>query len=502
MVPFRRNIAASYVAQIYSTLIGIVLLPLYLKFMGTEAYGLVGFYAVLQGWFMLLDMGFTPTMAREAARFRGNAINGCELRVLLRALEGIFVGTASLGAFLIACSSTFIANRWLNVQHLPIGEVEGSLKLVGAIIALRWISDLYRGVITGLEKLVWLNAFNMVIATLRFVLVIPFFIYVGTSPTQFFGYQLAVAFIEVAVLNRETYQRLPRADEPQKVASMLRRVRGVFHFSFSVAFTGVAWVVATQTDKLILSKLLPLSEYAYFTLVVLVASGVMVLSVPISGPLIPRMVALNAEGKEEDLIRIYRNATQLVAVVAVPTAAVLAMFSRQVLWAWTGDKHIAQRAAEVLTLYAIGNGILALSAFPYYLQFAKGDLRLHLIGSGLFIVVLVPSLVWATSRYGVVGAGYAWCGANAAYFALWIPVVHRRFARGLQTLWLTRDVAGIVLATGLCGAAARSWVRWPVNRGPAAMLIVLFGMGLLLVAGAASPWMRATILSNWRARGL
>ena len=113
-------------------LIGIALVPLYVRFMGAEAYGLIGFYAVLQGWFMLLDVGFTPTMTREAARSRGNAIDRCELRILLRALEAIFIAIALLGASVIAFGSPFIAKDWLNVQHLPIREVENSLKARGS----------------------------------------------------------------------------------------------------------------------------------------------------------------------------------------------------------------------------------------------------------------------------------------------------------------------------------------------------------------------------------
>ena len=86
----KRNILANYTGQIYVTLISILLIPMYVKFMGAEAYGLVVFYAMLQGWFMLLDMGLTPTMARETARFRGGATDALSLRRLLRALEGVF----------------------------------------------------------------------------------------------------------------------------------------------------------------------------------------------------------------------------------------------------------------------------------------------------------------------------------------------------------------------------------------------------------------------------
>ena len=41
------NIAANYASQLYTTLIGIVLVPWYLRYMGVEAYGLM---ARLFGW--------------------------------------------------------------------------------------------------------------------------------------------------------------------------------------------------------------------------------------------------------------------------------------------------------------------------------------------------------------------------------------------------------------------------------------------------------------------
>ena len=197
---------------------------------------------------------------------------------------------------------------------------------MAAIIALRWVSDLYRGVITGLERLVWLNAFNIVIATLRFVVVVPLFIYVGTRPTQFFGYQLAVAFIEIGVLMHETYQHLTKSGKTSPIRiDAATSSRGASFFPVCCDYRdGLGRGHPNgQVDSF---EAIAAFEYAYFTLAVLVASGVMVFSLPISGPLIPRMVALNSEGKEEDLIRIYRNATQLVAVMTVPAAAVLAMF--------------------------------------------------------------------------------------------------------------------------------------------------------------------------------
>jgi len=495
---FKLNVLAGYVSQLYVAVSGIVFVPVYVKYMGVEAYGLVGFYAMLQVWFMLLDMGLTPTMARETARFRGGAIDSVSLRRLLRALEWIFIGIGSLGAAAMIGGSGFIASSWLKVQQLPLKQVQQALMLIALIVALRWTSELYRGVITGFERLVWLSALNIAIATFRFVLVIPFFIVVGSSPVQFFSYQLVLGVAEVALLVMKTYSLMPNIREGQSVSWSLQPLREVLHFSLAIAFISSVWVFVTQTDKLILSKLLPLSEYAYFTLAVLLASGVTILGIPISTALVPRMVRLNAAHDEEGMIRLYRNAAQMVAVIAIPTALVLALFSEKVLWAWTGNQEIAQLSARVLTLYALGNGMVALSAFPYYLQFAKGDLKLHLIGSLLYVLLLVPFLIWATIRFGMIGAGYAWLGSNAVYFFLWVPQVHRRFVKGLHKSWIQHDIAGIAVATGLCAAVARYSVRFPSDRLSVGVLVLSIGLLLVVVAGAASSCVRGMVSDRLR----
>jgi len=496
----KRNILANYVSQIYVTLIGIVMVPMYVRYMGAEAYGLVGFFAMLQAWFNLLDMGLTPTMARETARFNGGATDALSLRRLLRAMEGIFIGVAILGGASMMAASGAIASSWLKVQQLPLIEVQHTIMLMAVTVALRWVCGLYRGAINGFERLVWLSGFNIAVSTARFVLVIPFFIYVGTSPTQFFSYQVALALIEVVVLVTQTYRLLPKVTAAKRTPWQWAPLRGVLKFSLSIAFTGSVWVLVTQTDKLVLSKLLPLSDYAYFTLAVLVASGVMVISGPISGALLPRMSKLAAAGDDAGVILLYRNATQLVGVIAIPAAMVLAFFAEQVLWAWTGDAEIARKAAPVLTLYAVGNGILALGAFPYYLQFAKGDLRLHMIGNGLFVVLLIPALIWATLHYGVIGAGWAWLGANAVYFLVWVPKVHSRFAKGLHTQWLLRDVGAILLLTVIGALMAHSLVSWLHGRTQLAVEIAVVSLAMVAMAAAGSSLVRERISSRWRAR--
>ena len=482
----KKNILASYATQIYVTLVGILILPLYLKYMGAEAYGLVGFFTMLQAWFNLLDMGLTPTVARETARFHGGATDALGYRRLLRALQLIFFAIALLGGGAMFVFSGVIADRWLNVQTLPLAQVQLALQLMAVGVAMRWMSGLYRGCISGSERLVWLGGFNAFVATLRFVGVLPVLIWVGHTPTVFFTYQLLVAVVELAGLAAKSYRLFPAVPQGQLLgwapANLFAPIKPVLKFSLSIAFTSSVWVLVTQTDKLVLSKILPLADYGYFTVAVLVASGIMLVGGPISSALMPRMTRLQAEGSHDVLIAVYRQATQLVTVTAIPAALVLIFFAPQVLWACTGDAALVQRAAPALRLYAIGYAFLAVGAFPYYLQYAKGNLRLHLIGNALFVLLLIPSVIWAASHHGMTGAGWAWLVSNAVYFLVWTPLVHREFAAGVHAGWLLIDIARPACLPLAAASLFAQFMPWADSRMALALELAAAGALLLLLA--------------------
>jgi O-antigen/teichoic acid export membrane protein len=493
-----RNILASVASQLYVALIGIVMVPLYIRYMGAEAYGLVGFFAMVQAWFNLLDVGLTHTIAREAARFRGGATDACTYRRLVRALEFVFLAVALVGGGVILATAGFVAEDWLRASVLPPAEVRGAIQLMALIIAMRWMAGLYRGALIGAEQLVWLGGFNAAIATLRFCGVLPFLMFVSASPAMFFGYQVATAIIELAVLTVVAYRGLPGIPAGVRLRWSWAPLRPVLHFSLMIAFTSSVWILVTQTDKLVLSRVLPLAEYGYFTLAVLVASGIQILSAPVGNAITPRMTKLEAEGDNAKVIEVYRNATQLVAIVAGAASITIALNAEALLWAWTGDAEIARHAAPVLALYCLGNGVLAVSAFPYYLQFAKGDMRLHVIGNAVYVVLLVPLVIWAASTAGGIGAGYVWLGMNLLAFAAWLPLVHRKFAPGLNTRWYLQDIAAIVAPTLLAAYVANLALPPTGARSIQFLHILLAGLVSLLAGAAASSAVHAKARACWR----
>lgn len=495
----KRNILANYASQIYVTLIGIVMVPMYVRYMGAEAYGLVGFFAMLQAWFQLLDMGLTQTVARESARYRGKSLSPIEYRHLVRALEGLFLIVALIGGIAMLAGADAISTSWLQAQQLLQADVETAVQLMAVIVSMRWMSGLYRGIVGGAERLVWLSRYNVLMATLRFAGVLPILIYVNGTPTVFFGFQCVIAALELLGLKAYASRLLPVLQHAAPPLWDWRPLKPVLKFSLTIAFTSLVMVLITQTDKLLLSQILSLSDYGYFTLAVLVASGVNLVNGPIGSAIMPRMARLDAEHRHSELIHVYRSATQLVSICAATAMTTVVFNAENILWSWTGDRLIAVQAAHILILYTIGNGILAVSAFPFYLQYAKGDLRLHLLGNAIFLVILIPVLFWATRVHGAEGAGYAWLVANAIIFVAWLPFVHRRFEPKLNSKWYSKDVFIIYFSALLAGKFFEQILPPASGRLMQFSLIILFGMLVLASSVAASSVARFEIMKKYQA---
>src|SRR5205823_6460774 len=163
----RRNVIANFAGQGWATVAGLALVPVFVAFLGIEAYGLVGVMVLLQTWLSLFDFGLTPALAREMARFTAGAHDGSAIRGLLRAVELPVVALAILIAAGIWIASGWLAMGWLRADSLHAPEVASALGLIGFVVAFRIIENLYRGGLIGLQHQVTVNVVTGLMATVR-----------------------------------------------------------------------------------------------------------------------------------------------------------------------------------------------------------------------------------------------------------------------------------------------------------------------------------------------
>ena len=440
----KKNIIANYLGRFYTIIIGIVVLPIYLKYLGAESYGMVGFFTMLISWMMLLDMGFSQVLSRETARLK-DKINGLiDIKLSLRSVESMILVLSIFIFFTIFVSSGWISTNWLQTKELSHEVVEHVIQLMGFVLVLRWYVSLYNGVILGFEQQVWLNIYKVTIATFRFIGGLILVIYITNDIFYYFIYQSMVAMIEFMVLKNKVYKNLPKGSF---LLPSVDSIKKIAPFALGLAYTSGVWIVFTQLDKLLLSHYIPLEQYGYFTLVVLVSGVIMQFSSPLSQAILPRMTSLLSNGKEKDMLLLYRNGTQFIAIIIFSIVGIVSFYTYELLYAWTGNIEAATWAAPILFWYTLGNAILALSAFQYYLQFAHGNLKYHIRFNTYFPLFTLPIVFYAVTNYGALGAGIAWFGIQLICFLIWPPFVHAKFAKGIHADWLIKDILPSLLLT-------------------------------------------------------
>lgn len=301
----KSNIVANYFGHGWSAVMGLAFVPLYVQYLGMEAFGLIGFFAAMQAWLAMLDMGMTPTLNREMARFTAGAHSPQSINDLLRSLEIIAIGIAAIICILVWFVSDYLANQWLKADKLPVSEIAQAIEIMGVVVALRFVESIYRGSLLGLQQQVWYNIANAAVATLRHGGVVIVLALISPSIQIFFLWQIAVSIAAVGILAHGVHRELPRP--PFSPRFKFTAIVGVWKFAGGVMGVTLLAILLTQIDKVLLSRLLTLEAFGFYTLAASVAGVLYVVTSPVTNAFYPRMVELITCDDQSALASLYHQ---------------------------------------------------------------------------------------------------------------------------------------------------------------------------------------------------
>lgn len=475
----KKNILANYLGQGWAALMGLAFIPMYIRYLGVEAWGLVGFMSLLQAWLTLLDMGLTPTLNREMTRFQAGEHSVQSIRDMLRSMEVIYGGVALTVLGVVWLVAPWMAMHWLSAAQLSDASVAQAIGMMGVVLAARMVEQVYRGAIQGLQRQVWLNGAQSMLATLRWAGAVGVLAWVDRRLEAFFLWQGLISLLTVAVLVRQTYYWLPPGDRPARfdLAGILR----IRRFAGGMAVTTLLALLLTQVDKLLLSKLVSLEDFGYYTLAASAAGGLYFLVSPITSAVVPRLTELVTQSAHQDVIDTYHRASQWLAAILVPVALVMAGFADPLLYLWTGNVSLAQRVSPLLALLVLGTLFNGFMNVPYMAQLAHGWTGFAVRVNMVAVCCIVPAILWAVPRFGAIGAAWAWLALNVGYVLIGLHFMHRRLLPAEKWRWY-RDAVFLPLSMGTIAVLTlRQWIVLPQDRGP--MALALAGITLLVTVG-------------------
>ncbi|MBN2019726.1 MAG: oligosaccharide flippase family protein [Sedimentisphaerales bacterium] len=460
----KQNIVANFTGSNWQALMGLIFIPLYMKLLGIEAWGLIGIYAMLQTMFCLLDMGMSSTLNREMARLSALQGKEKEMRNLVRTLEVIYWGVAILAGITVAALSPFIAHHWVKPEQLSGKTIEQVFLLMGLAITLQMPVGFYSGGLMGLQRQVLLNAIIITTSTLRGVGAVLILWLVWPTVQAYFLWQIVISITNVFLIAMFLKRRLRFGGD--KAVFQKQLLRGIWKFSAGISGITILAIILTQMDKVILSRMLSLEMFGYYVLASTAAMYLYNLVTPVFNSIYPRFTQLVSVNDQDELKRLYHESSQFISVLILPVAVVIALFSHELLLLWTQNPAAAGNAYMILSILICGTALNGIMNTPCALQFAFGWTSLSFIKNVIAVILLIPLLVYMAIRYGATGAAGVWLILNLGYVLFEIPVMHLRLLRKEKWRWYLQDVCL-----------------------PLAVCIIVAGIGRLLLRGSMSQYM-------------
>jgi O-antigen/teichoic acid export membrane protein len=439
----KNNILANLVGNTFTAIVFLVCIPIYVRYLGVEAYGLIGFFASLQVVFSVLDAGLSATLSREFARLSVSATGGSEQKNLLKTFETIYFAIATCIGLIILSLAPVISKHWLSTVHLSPATVRLVLIQMGVLLALRWPYALYAGGLTGLQKQVLYNAVNTSGELVKAVGAIAVLMFVNNSIVAFFYWQIIITAITMVTMHFILWRQLPvTGGKPIFSKAVLKKNKS---FAAGMGGTTLAVIILTQSDKIILSKILNLQSFGYYTLAYAIASSLNKITIPVSQAIYPRLVQLVHSDQYKKLAKLYHTGCQLIACFIVPAALTVIFFAKEIVLLWTRNQTLTEAVYPLVRVFIVGTACNALVTIPYMTQLAHGWAKFGLYQNIIAIMFLIPSIIYLTNTYGVSGAVWAWAILNTFYILVSMPIMFTKILKTEKWIWYWNDFLLILI---------------------------------------------------------
>ena len=462
----RGRVIADGASRVWNGLLSFALLPVYLHLIGAESFGVVSTFASVQAVIALFDCSLAPSLTRELARARAGKDGWVRIHDLTRTMEVVYCGLALLAGAAFCLLVPVISNYWLNPGKLTSSEVSTAL-YVGALgLVFQWPSTLYNGGMVGLQKQPLLALFNISTSTARAAITIFCLWAISPSVETLFWVGAVLSLIQTLIVRRIFWRSMPAVTVRGVFRSKL--LSEIWRFAFGVSTITVTSVILLQADKVILSKLLSLEDFGYYTISIALANALFIVTGSIFSVTFPMLTELATASDRTRLNAFYHQACQGVSIAILPISAVIAFFSPELLLLWTRNPHIAAQGHMILTICIVGNVFNCLLSLPYTIQLAFGWTRVAIISNFASLLLVFPLILLLFPRFGSLSGPITWSVINFGLLVAQTSVLHHKALRSEAKKWYLVDAGLPLLASFLTVAAIRQAIpalenRWTIT---------------------------------------
>ena len=439
-----RNTVYNLVGQGSPFLAAVFAIPLLVRGLGTDRFGVLTIAWMVVGYFSLFDLGLGRALTQVVSRTVRDDLTVPAPQLAWAAL--FTIGLLGLVGTMVLISLA----PWLvySVLKIPPGlqlETQRAFFVLAAAIPVVTATAGVVGILTSFQRFGLLNAIRVPMGMYTFLAplaVLPFsHSLVAVTAVLVLGRIIALV-IHFAFCRRH----LPAFEPGWR--HQYQGLKPLLNLGAWMTVSNLVSPLMVYLDRFVIGAMVSVTAVAYYATPWEAVTKLLTIPAATMGVLFPAFAASHAADRQR-LVRLFDRGTRYIGLILFPMVLFVAVFAHEILQLWLGDEF-ARQGTLVLQWLAIG--VFANSLAQVFFTLVQGvgrpDLtgRLHLAELPLYL-----SALWlAIKGYGIVGAAVVWTGRMALDGAVLLFLSSGLVGQRGAPVWRIAGgiaVAGVALAT-------------------------------------------------------
>jgi O-antigen/teichoic acid export membrane protein/choline kinase len=398
LITFVRNVGTRYLGLAVNVVIGLLLLPVNLAYLGPAAYGLWMLTASVTTYFTVFDLGYGGAIIKFVAEYRAKK-DPQALNEVLSTTFFLFCGIG-VACYIAAVILSFFLPAIFNLAPEQGHAAQVILLIVGFNVAIQFPFSIYGGVVNGFQR----YYLNNVIGTASNVLAAVANVLVLWNGGGVIEVVALTTIVRVAPYL--LYLRNARAVFPamELRLSLFRkaRLREVTGFSIYIAVIDWAARLNYTVDTLVIGMFMNTTAVAVYAVAQRLSEALLRLTHQLHVFLFPAVVHSEVTGDRAQQVRMFVHASRFQLAVSVALCGALAAVADTLIPVWLGRGGFEESAllAQLLAYVVV---VRAWTAMPGMILKGTGRPKFVAVTTSWCALANVLLSIGLVQLYGLVG---------------------------------------------------------------------------------------------------
>jgi O-antigen/teichoic acid export membrane protein len=398
-----RNTIYSLIGQGAPLFVAIFSIPLLIKGLGTDRFGILTIAWIVISYFSLFDLGLGRALTQLVAEKLGGGQEE-ELPPLIWTASILMFLLGLLGTFLVIAVAPWLVQSALKIPLELQPETLQSFYLLAISIPVVTSTAGFVGILSALQRFDLINLVRIPSGLLMYLgplLILPASHSLVAIVGVLFITRLSVWGIHIW----QCFQCLPALSH-LGFSFRLTLLKPLLKFGGWMTVTNLISPLMVYLDRILIGSLISISAVAYYTTPYEVVTKLLLIPASVVVVLFPAFSTIQIIDPIRTIF-LFRKSIKYVYSILFPAILVLILFANEILYLWLG-KEFAKQSAQVLQFLSLGIIVNSLSQIIFALMQGIGRSDITAVIHVIELPIYLPIIWWTSIRFGISGAAFSW----------------------------------------------------------------------------------------------